>query len=86
VLVQKGIFLQAIDITGKTKVATYIANTICEMIEKVRSENVVWVVIDNVAVCKSVEWIIEDKYPHNSCNGCTAHGIDLVLEDIGKID
>ncbi len=66
--------------------ATYIADTICEAIEKVGSENVVWVVIDNVAVCKSAKWIIEDKYPHITYNGCTAHVIDLVLEDIGKID
>jgi hypothetical protein len=29
---------------------------------------------------------IENKYPHITYNGCTAHGIDLVLEDIGKID
>jgi ribosomal protein S7 len=45
--------LQVVDITSKTNVATYIVDTICEMIEKVRSENVVQVVIDNVAVCKS---------------------------------
>jgi hypothetical protein len=43
-------------------------------------------VIDNVAVCKSTKWIIEDKHPHITYNGCTSHGIDLVLEDIGKID
>jgi hypothetical protein len=67
-------------------VATYIANTICEAIEKVGSENVVRVVIDNVAICKSVGRMIEDKYPHITYNGCKAHGIDLVLEDIGKID
>ncbi len=79
--VQKGI-----DITSKTKVAIYIADTICEVIEKVGSENVVRVVIDNVAVCKSTKWIIDDKYPHITYNGCTVHDIDLVLEDIGKID
>jgi hypothetical protein len=75
--------LQVVDIIGKTKVTTYIANTICEAIEKVGSENVARVVIDDVAICKSVEQIIEDKYPHITYN---AHGIDLVLEDIGKID
>jgi hypothetical protein len=34
-------FLQAIDTTSKTKVAIYFADTICEVIEKVGSENVV---------------------------------------------
>jgi hypothetical protein len=29
---------------------------------------------------------IENKYPHITYNGCTAHGNDLVLENIGKID
>jgi len=43
-------------------------------------------VTNNVEVCKSVGWIIEDKYPHITCNGYIAHGIDLVLEDIGKND
>jgi hypothetical protein len=46
----------------------------------------VQVVIDNVAVCKSVGWIIEDKYFHITYSACTTYGIDLVLEDIGKID
>jgi len=44
------------------------------------------VVTDNATICKSVGWIIEDKYLHITYNGCTTHGIDLVLEDIGEID
>ncbi len=50
------------------------------------SENVVQAVTHNAAVCKRVGWIIENKYPHITYNGYTTHGIDLVLEDIGKID
>ncbi len=42
--------------------AAYIANTICEAMEKVGSENVVHVVTNNVVVCKRVGQIIEDKY------------------------
>jgi hypothetical protein len=34
-------FSQPVDTIGKTKVATYIVDTICEAIEKVGSENVV---------------------------------------------
>ncbi len=66
--------------------ATYIVDTICEAIEKVGNENVVQVVINNAIVCKSVGWIIEDKYFHITYTGYIAHGINLVLEDIGKID
>ncbi len=40
----------------------------------------------NAAVCKSAGRIIENKYLHITYNGCIAPGIDLVLEDIGKID
>ncbi len=66
--------------------ATYIADTICETIEKVRNENVLQVVTNNAVLCKNVEWIVEDKYLHITYSGCIAHGIDLVLEDIGKFD
>jgi hypothetical protein len=85
-LSKRGFFLQAFDTTSKTKVATYIVDTICEMIEKVGNENVVKVVTNNATICKNVGRIIEDKYPHITYNGCTTHGIDLVLEDIGEID
>jgi hypothetical protein len=44
------------------------------------------VVTNNVAICKIIRQIIKDKYLHTTYNGCTAHGIDLVLEDIGEID
>ncbi len=66
--------------------ATYIVDTICEEIEKMGIENVVQVVTHGATVCKSVGQIIENTYPHITCNGYTAHGIDLVLEDIGKIE
>jgi hypothetical protein len=68
-----------VDTIGKTKVATYIANTICEAIEKVGSENVVPAATDNATICKSVGQIIEDRYPHITYSGCIAHGIHLVL-------
>ncbi len=76
--------MQVIDTISKTKVGTYNANTIYETIEKVGSENVVQVVTNNAVVCKSARWIIKDKYPHITFNGYIAHGIGLVLEDIGK--
>jgi hypothetical protein len=75
--------LQVIDTTSKKKMATYIANTICEVMEKVGNENVVHVVTNNVVVCKSVGQIIEDKYPRIIYSGYTTHGIDLVLKDVG---
>jgi hypothetical protein len=43
-------------------------------------------VTNNAVLCKNVEWIVEDKYLHITYSGCIAHGIDLVLEDIGKFD
>jgi hypothetical protein len=85
-LSKRGFFLQVVDTIGTTKVATYIVDTICEAIEKVGSKNVVQVVTDNATICKSVAQIVEDRYPHITYSGCIAHGIHLVLEDIGKID
>jgi hypothetical protein len=43
-------------------------------------------VTNNVAICKIIRQIIKDKYLHTTYNGCTTHGIDLVLEYIGEID
>ncbi len=77
---------KGVDTIGKTKVATYIADTICEAMEKVGSENVVHVVTNNATICKSVGQIIEDRHPHIIYSDCIAHGIHLVLEDNGKID
>jgi hypothetical protein len=55
--------------------ATYIANIICQAIEKVGSENVV--VIINATMYKSVGQIIKDKYFHIIYNDYTIHGFIL---------
>jgi len=58
--------------------ATYIANIICQAIEKVGSENVV--VIINATLYKSVGQIIKDKYFHIIYNDYTIHGFILSLK------
>jgi hypothetical protein len=58
--------------------ATYIANIICQAIEKVDSENVM--VNINATMYKSVGQIIKDKYFHIIYNDCTICGFILSLK------
>jgi hypothetical protein len=78
------IFLRAIDTTGETKTGEYIAEQLCKAIEEVGSENVVIVITDSASNCKCAGDIIMERYPHITWVPCTAHQLDLVLEEIGK--
>ena len=57
-------FLGAIDTSGHTKDAVYIANTIKKYLIEVGPENIVQVCTDNASVmCKAVS-IVQQQWPH----------------------
>lgn len=43
-------------------------------------------VSDNAANMKAAWKLVEDRYPHISTYGCLAHGLNLLLQDVLKID
>ncbi len=46
----------------------------------------VQVCMDSAAVCKAAGRKLEACFPHITFTPCTPHCLDLLLEDIGKLD
>ena len=57
-----------------------------EVVEEVGVNNVVQVIMDNAANYVAVGKLLSLKYPTIFWTPCAAHCIDLMLEDIGKIE
>ncbi|GBG69428.1 hypothetical protein CBR_g4122 [Chara braunii] len=54
-------------------------------IRKIGEEAVVGVVMDNAATCAAAGRMVEAEFKHIFSVSCTAHSIDLMLEQFGKI-
>ncbi len=78
-------FINATDTSGKVKDGKFIAGQIKENIELVGSDNVVQVVTDSAGNCVAAKKILSDSYPKIVFSPCSAHCLDLLLEDIGKM-
>lgn len=66
------------------KNAEYIAKLICEKIEQIGVENVVVNIMDNTSANRNANRIIEQRFPTVAAIGCSAHVMDLLMEDFGK--
>ncbi|WVZ64756.1 hypothetical protein U9M48_014231 [Paspalum notatum var. saurae] len=75
-------FIDSVECSGERKDGKYVQNP---SIEQVGEDNVVQVVIDNASVNISASSYMRAKRPKIFWNGCAAHCIDLMLEDIGKL-
>ncbi len=42
--------------------------------------------MDNAVVCKAASRKLEARFPHITFTPCTPHCLDLLLEDMGKLD
>ena len=80
------VFLGSIDTTGERKDATYVANCMGDYIDAVGAQNVVQVCTDNAGNMKAAGALLMDRFPHIYFQGCSAHALDLLLEDWGKQD
>ena len=86
---ESAVFMKSVDSTdhmadGGRKNAAYLAEQICIVIRDVGAENIVQVIMDGV---KKACWPITNaEFPHIICAWCTAHVMDLLLEDIGKME
>ena len=54
-------------------------------IEKIGKEKVVQVVMDSAASCVAAGKLVMEKFPSIICSPCTAHCLDLLLDDIGRL-
>ena len=85
VTAEGSVFLDAVDVSGKTKDAKFIADILAESMEAVGPENIVQVVSDSAANCVAGRNILAGRYPDIVFSPCSAYCLDLLLEDIGNL-
>ncbi|KAL3678941.1 hypothetical protein R1sor_021897 [Riccia sorocarpa] len=73
-----------VDGSNETKRAVWIAEHIMKDIEKRGPHNVLQFVADNASANIFAGKLVRERYPHIIFGGCVAHGLDLIMEDIGK--
>ncbi|KAL3680237.1 hypothetical protein R1sor_023193 [Riccia sorocarpa] len=74
-----------VDGSNETKSAVWIAEHITKDIEKRGPPNVLQFVADNAFANILAGKLVRERYPHIIFGGCVAHGLDLLMEDIGKL-
>lgn len=77
-------FLKSIDASTNVKDAHLIFSLLADVVEEVRVANVVHIIMDNAANYVAAGRFLCAKYPAIFWTPCTAHCIDLMLEDIGS--
>ncbi|CAO2033804.1 unnamed protein product [Urochloa humidicola] len=78
-------FLNSVDCSSVQKNGRYIFDLVDRCIEEIGEKNVVQVVTDNASNNLAAAALLKAKRPSIFWNGCAAHTVDLMLEDIGKI-
>ena len=79
------VFLNSVDCSAVKKDGKYIFELVDRCIEEVGEKHVVQVVTDNASVNQAASTLLKAKRPTIFWNGCAAHSIDLMFEDIGKL-
>ena len=85
-LPQGTMFLRSVDASDKVKDATLLFELLDEIIQEVGEQNVVQVITDNASNYVLVEKMLDSKDRTIFWTPCAAHCIDLMLEDIGKVE
>ncbi|XP_066162194.1 uncharacterized protein [Oryza sativa Japonica Group] len=79
------LFLDSVECSGDRKDGKYIFELVDRYIEEIGEQHVVQVVTDNASVNTTAASLLTAKRPSIFWNGCAAHCLDLMLEDIGKL-
>ena len=74
------------DASDKIKTAETLALMLENVVMEVGAENVVQIITDNAAAYVVAGRILQEKHSTLFWSPCAAHVIDLLLEDIGKLD
>jgi hypothetical protein len=80
------IFLDSVDCSGERKDGKYIFELVDKWIDEIGEEHVVQVVTDNASVNTTPSSLLRAKRPSIFWNGCATHCLDLMLEDLGKLE
>jgi len=78
-------FFKSIDGSNIVKTGEKLFEMLDSLVEEIGEENVVQVITDNRSNYVLAGKLLEEKILHLYWTPCAAHGIDLMLEDIGKL-
>nr|XP_034930717.1 uncharacterized protein LOC118061403 [Populus alba] len=79
------VFLKTVDVSDVSKTARLLYQLFREVVLYVGVENIVHMVTDNAANYVAVGRLLMEEFPSIFWSPCTAHCINLILQDIGKL-
>ncbi|KAH6555265.1 hypothetical protein KP509_1Z269200 [Ceratopteris richardii] len=79
-------FLKSVDTSCEVKSGEYIFEILKDAIMNVGPENVVQICMDNASNCVRAGYLVEQQWPHIFYTRCTCHCLDLLFEDIGRLE
>ncbi|XP_019430825.1 PREDICTED: uncharacterized protein LOC109338134 [Lupinus angustifolius] len=80
------VFIKSVDASQYSKTADLLYKLFREIILFVGPENIVQIVTDNAANYVAAGRLLEAEFPKLYWSPCAAHCINLMLQDIGKLD
>ena len=78
-------FIKSVDASGQVKAATLLCQLLDEFTQEIGLQHVVQVITDNAANYVAADTMLMDRHPTLFWTPCATHCIDLILEDMGKI-
>lgn len=79
------IFYKSIETKDHRHTAVYISQELIKVIDEIGAQKITALVTDNASNMKGAWQIVQAQYPHIFTIGCAAHGLNLLLGDIFKI-
>jgi hypothetical protein len=79
-------FLKSVDASNQVKDGNLLFRLLDEVVEEVGVQNVLQVITDNATNYVAAGRMLEEKHCNIWWIPCAAHCLDLMLEDIGKIE
>ena len=79
-------FLKSVDASNASKIVELLYKLFREVVLFVGPENVVHMVTDNAANYVAAGRLLEQEFRTISWSPCAAHCLNLILQDIGKLD
>eukprot|EP00253_Pinus_taeda_P004752 PITA_04752 len=83
---QGTMFLKSVDASDKVKDGHLLFQLLDQVVEEVGVANVVQIITDNASNYVLAGKLLEEKHKTIFWTPCAAHCLDLMLEDIGKLD
>ena len=82
---KRTVFLKIVDVSDVSKTTTWLHQLFREVVLYVGVENIVHMVIDNAANYVATGKLLMEEFPSIFWSLCAAHYINLILQDIGKL-